>query len=67
MAGLIHLCNVCLESLWLLAIVLVPMAFIDQSSFHGEAIISYIEVPQKREEEFLNILNEQTSGKVSIL
>ena len=46
MAGLIHLCNVCLESLWLLAIVLVPMAFIDQSSFHGEAIISYIEVPK---------------------
>ena len=38
--------NRSLEALWLLTIVLVPLAFIDNGFFVSEAAIGYLEVPK---------------------
>ena len=38
--------NHCLEGLWILAILLVPIAFLDRDYVVSEAAISYIEVPK---------------------
>ena len=38
--------NRTLEALWLLTIVLVPLAYLDRDFIRSEAIISYVEVPK---------------------
>ena len=38
--------NRCLEGLWLLAVALVPLAFLDRGYISSEAVISYVEVPK---------------------
>jgi len=38
--------NRALEALWLLTVVLVPLAFIDPDFFRSEAVISFVEVPK---------------------
>ena len=35
-----------MESLWLLAVFLVPLAFLDRDSVRSEAVIGYVEVPK---------------------
>ena len=38
--------NRSLEALWLLTIVLVPLAYLDRDFIRSEAVISYVEVPK---------------------
>ena len=35
-----------MEALWLLAVVLVPIAFLDRDYIYSEAVIAYLEVPK---------------------
>ena len=39
--------NRALECLWLAAVILVPLAFIDRNYAVSEAVIAYVEVPKK--------------------
>ena len=46
MSAVIPGTNRALESLWLLAVLLVPLAFFDRDFARSEAVISYVEVPK---------------------
>ena len=46
MAGLVLGINRGLELFWLIAVFLVPLAFLDRDSISSEAVIAYVEVPK---------------------